>query len=194
MKKIKLPILWAIFTAMVFFACGDIADPLLDGYDDGDMSYYSGITIGAKFIKVGEMPILDHNTHWYWSVYIEDKEINEFRVSDIMAIFCVIGHAPQVYPPRFPIDARIMSLKTGDVQYISFVQDPINYAAWMMPTYWYIAYISPVKYVKYEDGSVDLIPDPEKKQLKIDPKGDILIAQIKYRYHILTITIPVKGD
>jgi hypothetical protein len=205
MSKAKMPLLWAILIAMVFFACGDrVVDPFdgYDGYDDGDIRYY-GVIVNAKFVKVGQIPRPDLNTY-----LLTEQEINEYRVGDTLAIHCVISislnsygeyktmlQSPGVYQTGYisPI-ARIMSHKTGDVQYVSFVGDPITTSQFGTPIF-EIAYISPVKLKDeptFQYGQ--LIPDPKKKQLKIDPKGDILIAYIKYKYQILTIIIPVKGD
>jgi hypothetical protein len=194
--KTKMPLLWAILVAIVSFACGDrVTDPFddywdYDSYYDYGNYYYDnyngigsyGVIINAEFMKVSQIN----------SQYLE-QNINEYRAYDTMAIRCKINYSSPEYQFKLPIVARIMSHKTGDVQYISFVYGLVQDWPWLPKrTYMHIAYISPVKYESYETGQ--LIPDPTKKQLKIDPKGDMLIAQIKYKYQIITIIIPVKGD
>jgi len=175
MKTLKIPLRWAIFTAIVSFSCGDAVDPLKDDAIITDIAFY----------KVGYNAFPEFGENW-----LTQLRVDKYKVSDTMAIWFET-RTTGFYPP--PV-ARVISHKTGDSQDINFVIDPtLNW--WFIELnstrFEYIGYISPVKHISYADK---LIPDPSKKQLKIDIKGDTLTAYIKNKDQILTITIPVKGD
>jgi hypothetical protein len=177
-----MPLLWAIFTAVVFFACGDTVDPSNYGKNvitEGDIT---NIITDVAFYKVGYKRLPEGG---YWLTL---RRVDEYRGGDTM----VIGFATEVnYDELPPIVAKITSLETGDVQNINFVRDPISRSFAEYQRFFWIGYISPVK---HESEKEPLLPDPTKIQLTIDPKGDKLTAEIICNGQTLTKTITVRGD
>jgi len=181
MKNLKISLLWAIFTAVVFFSCGDNVDSL---NDTKNSVVLEGDIIDVAFLKVGHDKI-QLSPEQYW---LTQLRVDEYRIGDTMAIWCVTKPAGSL-----PTGARVISHKTGDVQDINFVYDPQIYGRIQVfrNITESIAYISPVEHISVDKP---LIIDPTKKQLRINPKGDILTVKIKYKDQILTKTVIVRGD
>jgi hypothetical protein len=185
MKIFQICSLWAIFTAVVFFACGDTVDPSKYGFmrknviTEGDIT---NIITDVAFYKVGYNAFPKTKENW-----LTQLRVDEYSVGDTMAIWF---ETKVNFKFSFPV-ARVISHKTDDVQYINFVLDPLPWVLGIdQNIFGYIAYISPVKHKSYSDK---LIQDPTRTQLRIDPKEDILTAEIIYNDQILTKTINVRG-
>jgi len=175
--------LWTILVTVGFFSCSDNIDSLNDNDTKNSVVLEEEI-IDVAFYKVGHNKIQLYPEQ-YW---LTQLQVDEYRVGDTMAIRCVTKPAGAL-----PTGARVISQKTDDVQDINFVYDPQIYGTTQVfrNITESIAYISPVKHVWVNKP---LISDPTKKQVKIDPKGDILTVGIKYKDQTLIKTIIVKVD
>jgi len=183
MKKIKMPLLWAIFTTVIFFACNNSVDSSNDDFTRSNVILEDIIITNVAFYKVGYKAFPEIGGNW-----LTQLSVDEYSIGDTMAI----GFATyRNYVELPPIVAKITSLKTGDVQNINFVHDPMSRVFAEYPKYFWIGYISPVKHTSEKDP---LLPDPTKQQLSISPNGDTLTVEIIYNGQILTKTITVKGD
>ena len=183
LKPRKILLLWIFLTMVVFLACNDAVGP------------EEHIIISEPvFVKYG-YGLLPRDYDEGFCGLIED-EMTEYKFGDTMAIRCKFYSGPNFDVQQ--IQVRVSSSKTGDVQYINCVHYPW-YNAYMLLEWYTIAYISPVKYDTEIDSitpdpTKPLLPDLTKKELIIDPNGDILTAEIKYKKQTFEISITVKGD
>lgn len=106
--------------------------------------------------------------------------INECAVGDTVGLRCGVVF-PREIIHNLKIIAKITSSKTGDVQYITLLEQNLGYVA-ILPNksaYAGCLHISDV--------------DVEGEVLKVSSDGDILIAEIYYGDQKITKTLPIKS-
>jgi len=193
-KYSKLSIIFLFFNFLfssfivISFACNNTVDC---GCNDVVIS-------NIAFVKIGGVLSLLSPEEVYG---IKQENVSEYVFGDTMAVKCRVnnpiwtldGNRDRPIEPL--IVAKITSSKTGDVQYVTLVQDrdnsvELDYKPGKdISGCLYIGYISPVKHDKWM-----LVPDTTKQQLSISPNGDTLTAEIKYKDQLLTKNIIINGD
>jgi len=177
MKKIKIPLLWAIFTAVAFFSCGDVSSP----EDDNDIrNIFNNLsekdTVGRiiNFAFLKGKCFIDNNV----VAYLHDAYvIDECGASDNIILRCCFDR--QSY--FGPLIAKVTSYKTGDIKYISFYEEGYIYEMSFPPP--------PMYYI----GRLHLSPTRRTGNgLKVSLGGDILIVEINSNPKI-TKTLNVRS-
>jgi hypothetical protein len=199
LKKKPIYLLCLFLSIATFFSCGDIN--AVNNYE---------VTISSpEFVRVGQRSsfLYPNGRELTIDEYVLILDpVNEFTFGDTMAIRCIVknpiwnndGNINRPIKP--PIVAKVTSYKTGNLQYVTFVQDPFGWGSVAMVgidiSVWpYIAYISSVKHDELNEiPGPKLLPDPTKQELKISSNGDVLTVEITYKDQILTKTIIVKGE
>jgi uncharacterized protein YuzE len=197
LKINKIYILCLFLVIVAFLSCSNNNNAVNPPQDGG--SGENEVTISnPEFLRVGQI-WREGSLYGYLTL----GSVNEYRIGDTMAVRCRVknpiwnddGHRRRPIDP--PIVAKVTSSETGDVQYITFAEDPFGWveggdtdkSEWV-----YTAYISPVKHERDEQpGGPKLLPDSTKQELNISSNGDVLTVEITHKDQILTKSITVKG-
>jgi hypothetical protein len=191
LKRNIICLLWLFLAIAVFSSCYNAVDEC-DGIEIKD----------PRFLKISLYTMIKDFD------ILNLEPVDKFTFGDTMVISCYAKNPNWTdwdyeknrdRPIEPPIVAKITSFETGDVQYVTLIQDPfatgelhgIGLVSKFFP---FIAYISPVKHEETSGIPHKLIPDPTRKELNISSNGDILTAEITYKCQILTKTITVKGE
>jgi len=165
MNKLKMPFLWAIFTAIVFFSCGDIVDP--------DISIYN-IPENDCDIRV----ISFQKVYSYFHNQISFGEIiNECKNGDTIALTCGLYDNMGTYWDNLPesVISRVITSR-GDITFVKLFDKPnTTYTdEWPPPQRRYNSYIIILNNKSYRDG-------------------DVITAEIKDKNKILKTILNVRS-
>ena len=119
MQKLKVPLLWAIFTAVAFFSCGNVSSPS----EEDDHRVIDFQFLKGKYYVDEKYPILG-----------EVYAIDECTIGDSVILRCLS------IPVGSSLIAKITSYKTKNVIHISFLeQGGLTYTAnYPLPPMFYL--------------------------------------------------------
>jgi len=175
MQKIKMPLLWAIFTAVAFFSCGDVTDPDISPYNipenDCEVKY-----IGFAKVYVFYSDWLLRNSPYKVRMGFGES-INDCKIGDTVTLVCDLYDNTGTYSWEYFPESVIVRVTTsrGDISFIKlFVNFNISYSDELPP--------APRRY-----NSHTIILNNRSYR-----NGDILTAEIKDKNKILKTTLNIK--
>jgi len=178
MKKIKMPLLWAIFTTIVFFSCGDAVV---------DYKIVKDFSFVKLYLESYSNSYIDTIT-----IVGERTTINECMVGDTIGLICFVG-VP--YPES--VTVRIIT-SGGDEEFIKILDTPdIAYLLVWPHGHLYSAYLPNEDMYPHlpEPFLLSNIPISYKSKpkvrdgiLSVSPNGDVITAEIRKGREIIQKT------
>jgi len=177
MNKLKMPFLWVIFTAVVFFSCGDAVDP--------DIGLYNIPENDCDLRNIEFVKIYTYYNDWYWFSrtspykvrmnYAED--INDCKIGDTIALECCLYDNMGTYWYNLPESVIVrVTTSRNDISFIKLFDDPHRgyEDSWPPPARRYYSHIIILNNKYYRDG-------------------DILTVEIKDKNKILKTTLNIRS-
>jgi hypothetical protein len=194
LKQNKIFLLWLFIAMLIFFSCGDVADP--------SIAEQSTEITDFKFVKVRKVSSYDGKFEAF-----HHYPITECVVGDTIGLGCGIGWDPIHHWSNLPesVTARITTSK-GDVEFVKLFEHPyVGYLdVYPPPPRNFIVHIPnedmyhnlPEGFLSFNNNlrlQITLECNPKDGILSVSPDGDVLRAEIKNKGKTLKAILDVRS-